>query len=455
MARKIIKAFLFILTAVVVAGGIMTYLRYQKKATPVATPTTKAEQPAPKLTEIKQVTVNSQGQGAQVQIQGINSRNFNISNLPNGGGFKILVPNAQAKQIQKTFDKPHPLIKQIDVIESTDTPGATELVFLTEKNVNFLDTQKDDTLTIDFVKTEAEPEVAPVAVAPKVTSKSKAAATTKASSKKAKAAVSKKTKSSNKTARSNAKASKSSATVQLKPFDASMIEDDTDIGVEAETLIPQDKGSTLQDKNDRSMDLSAFGSSTPSTESIPLGQEEVPTIELDNSARFKDPSDNDGFNLKDVVKEEPKAPAGSTNLLDAETEMSLTDNLGSSGQQVAALPNNQKFDLNKVQANLPALSNVSVQRAGNATMVTFEREKAVPFKVFRMVNPSRVVVDFKDVKNGLKPDYPRFTGTKISRIETRAYAGPDGQIVRVIMYVDGAPNYKSNKAGTSLVLELQ
>jgi hypothetical protein len=300
------------------------------------------------------------------------------------------------------------------------------------------------------VKTEAEPKVAePAAVEPKSTPAPKSASATKASSKKSQSCrEQKKPNPPTKTARST---KKKSSEVKLQPFDASMIED-SDVAAEAETLIPQDKGSIAQDKNDRAMDLSAFGT-TPSTESIPLGQEEVPTIELDNSARFADPTDNDGFNLKDVVKEEPKA-AGSANLLDAETEMSLKDNLGGSGQ-VAALPSNQNFDLNKIQANLPALKNLSVQRAGNSTMVTFDREKAVPFKVFRMVNPSRVVVDFKDVKNGLKSDYPRFTGTKISRVETRAYAGPDGQIVRVIMYVDGAPSFKSSKSGTSLVLELQ
>ena len=71
-----------------------------------------------------------------------------------------------------------------------------------------------------------------------------------------------------------------------------------------------------------------------------------------------------------------------------------------------------------------------------------------------MVNPSRIVVDFKDIKNNLKSDYPRFPGTKISKVETRNYAGVDGMLVRVIMYLDGAPNYKSSKSGNSLVLEI-
>lgn len=454
MARKIIKAILFILAAVVVAGGIMTYLRSQKKITAPVVQAPKTEAPKPQVSQIGEVVINAQGAtAAQVQIQGIKERNFNISNLPNGDGFKIQVPHAQLAQTQKLLDKPHPLIKKIEVHESAEDPTTAELIFYTEKNVNFLDTQKGDTLTIDFVKTDAPVETAKVEdlEEPSASSKdaNKSSAAAKASSKKAKAAVSKK---SSKLSKSTAKKSKSSsgsgsgAGVKLKPFDASMV-DDTELDAQTETLVPQGGGTT---QTDRSMDLSAFGTSTPSTENIPLGQEEIPTIEPDTGFKPSD-DDNDGFNVKDVAKEEPKVPAGSANLLDAETEMSLKDSTGSGA--VAALPQNQKFDLNKLQ-NLPALQNLTVQRAGTATVVTFDREKPVPYKVFRMVNPSRIVVDFKDAKNSLKPDYPRFAGTKISRIETRAYAGADGMLVRVIMYVDGAPNYSSNKSGNQLVLQL-
>jgi hypothetical protein len=452
MARKIIKAILFILAAVVVAGGIMTYLRSQKKITAPVVQAPKTEAPKPQVSQIGEVVINAQGAtAAQVQIQGIKERNFNISNLPNGDGFKIQVPHAQLAQTQKLLDKPHPLIKKIEVHESAENPTTAELIFYTEKNVNFLDTQKGDTLTIDFVKTDAPAETAKVddVDAPKETSKtsSKSSAAAKASSKKAKAAVSKK---SSKLSKSTAKKSKSSsgsnAGVKLKPFDASMV-DDTELDAQTETLVPQGGGTT---QTDRSMDLSAFGT-TPSTETIPLGQEEIPTIEPDTAFKPSE-DDNDGFNVKDVAKEEPKVPVGSANLLDAETEMSLKDNAGGSGA-VAALPQNQKFDLNKLQS-LPALQNLTVQRAGTATVITFDREKPVPYKVFRMVNPSRIVVDFKDAKNSLKPDYPRFAGTKISRIETRAYAGADGMLVRVIMYVDGAPNYTSDKKGNQLVLQL-
>lgn len=454
MARKIIKAILFILAAVVVAGGIMTYLRSQRKVTPAPVTQKAPPIPEPKSSELKQITVSGQGSNAQVQIQGINERNYNISNLPNGEGFKIQVPHAQIQQVQKLLDKPHPLIKKIEVRESAENPTTAEVIFTTEKNVNFLDTQKDGNLTIDFVKTDAVPEEktttadtaptpTPKAEKSSPSKKSNAVSSTKSSSKK----TAKSSKKSPKVASTKKSKKSAGAEIKLQPFDASMV-DESEFGDQSDTLIPQDAAPSLdQQKADKSMDLSAFGTPTPSTETIPLGQEEVPTIEPDAKPSAED---NDGFNLKEVVKE-PSAPA---NLLDAETQMSLSDNLGG-GQKVAAVPSDQKFDISKIKANLPALQNLVVQRSGNSTMVTFDREKAVPFKVFRMVNPSRIVVDFKDTTSKLKPEYPRFSGTKISRIETREYGSPDGMLVRVIMYVDGAPNYKSSKSGNNLVLEIQ
>ena len=482
MARKIIKAILFILAAVVVAGGIMTYLRSQKKVTsPLQTQTEKAPQQAPvKSSEIQEITVSAQGQGqtqsAQVQIKGINEHNYNIQHIASGDGFKILVPNAQIGQVKPLLDKPHPLIKKITVHTSPDNPNMAELVFETQKDVNFLDTQKNDTLTIDFVKAEGSVDdkmsdsSAGTSVAGKGTSKTKVTGANKSpsstlnddfagtTSAKSKAAASKSSKSAKKKGAAIAKSSKKSkksSSVKLKPF---VPDEDTGSGFDDSTLnnlAADEQGSINDMKNSQNSALNDFGgAAAPSTE--PMMQEEAPTI-AEPSAPKKNTDAEEGFmNLNDAVKEEPKAaPKGNANLLDAETEMSLTENTGKTGnQQMAALPN-QKVDVNQLKANLPALQSMNVTRSGNNTVVTFDREKSIPFKVFRMVNPSRVVVDFKDAKSNLKSDYPRFTGTKISRIETREYAGMDGLLVRVIMYVDGAPNFTSNKNGNQLVIELQ
>jgi hypothetical protein len=454
MARKIIKGILFVLAAVVVGGGIMTYLRSQKKINP-AFETSKSEtgQQQPK-SELQQMVVKDQGSTVQVQIPGIMGRNYSIQNLSSGNGFRIQVPNAQIDQVQKMLDQPHPLIKKIEVRESSTDASSAELIFYTEKNVNFLDTQKDGKLIIDFVQAEPEeapepavvskPTPAPVAKAPTTSSsstKSNAATT-------AKKIPSKKPAKKTTVAKKPAKKKAKSAATDLQPFDAS----EFDAPVEDNALTAQEKAPTIQDeRNDLSMNMSSLGSA-PATESIG-DSNEPPMIDVETPPAKEE---DDGFTLKDVVKEEKAAPAGNANLLDQETQFSLSNEFGVDSNKVASVPQaDQKFDLNKVQANLPYLQNMVVQKSGASTMVTFDREKNVPFKVFRMVNPSRIVIDFKDARSKLKPDYPRFTGTKISRAETREYAGPDGMLVRVILYVDGAPNYTSNKSGNQLVLEIK
>ena len=173
--------------------------------------------------------------------------------------------------------------------------------------------------------------------------------------------------------------------------------------------------------------------------------DEFPTV--DPSASADVPEDTDGFSLDSVAEEPPS-------LLDAETELSMQENTGEQ-TQVAVAPQNQKFDLDSIEADLPAVRNMTVQKSGSNTLITFDREASMPYKFFKMVNPSRIVVEFKDAKNQLKPEYPRFSGTKISRVETRQYANPSGTMIRVILYVDGAPNFTSSKKGNQLMVELQ
>lgn len=479
MARKIIKGVLFVLAAVVVAGGIMTYLRSQKKSfvpTTTQSETAPSQIGEPQASSIQQVIVNAQGSsGAQVQIKGITSRNYNIQHLESGEGFVIQVPKAQIGQIDKIINQPHELIEKIEVRESADNPTTAELVFKTKKDVNFLDSQRDDMLVIDFVQTDdqgfdsetassAEPIEEPVAKSktpPSATATSKSSKT-KSNTNSSSAKKSTSTNRSSVASRSTSTPKSKAPAVKVKPFDTSMLEEDAFPTTPSKST-PSGSPSIEDQKND-SLGFNTLGGgsgSRPATENIAPANE-PPTISDNRNI----PEEDDGFNLKDVVKEfggddsgsEAKKPAGKaseTNLLDAETELSLKEQGQVADQKVASLPQNQQFDLNKIQANLPALQNMTVEKSGNGAIVKFDREKAVPFKVFRMVNPSRIVVDFKDTKNQLKADYPRFDGTKISRVETREYASVDGMLVRVILYVDGAPSYTSEKKGTQLLINVQ
>ena len=543
MARKIIKGVLFVLAAVVVAGGIMTYFRSQKKIPEPSflhsqnstTGSTTGEQP--KMSTIRDIVINSQGQGAQVEIKGVTEHNYNIQHLESGDGFKIQIPHSQIEQVKRTLENPHPLIKSIEVHELSENPTTAELIFHTEKDVNFLDTQHNDSITIDFVKSEAEGDQTASGSSTsgsaknlssgagdssdEVAEKPSSSASVKGSSKsKSKSAVgsssltsksSKSSKSKVATSSGSSKKSKGPA-IKIKPFDPSMLDEPapttlsgsntgsmgsnpsptsggssgsktlSDDLADSDIKTPSPAGSTSDSKTTSAAGLdrvetptalATLGGAKPSTESFGGSTNEPPVI----TNTKKPTEEDDGFNLNEAVKEfgvqdkggpakgapstatpandAKKAPAAGTNLLDAETQLSMKDGSFNNGQQVAALPQNQKFDLNKVQANLPALQNLTVQKTDTGSIVTFEREKNIPYKVFRMVNPSRIVVDFKDAKSQLKPDYPRFAGTKISRVETREYAGVDGMLVRVILYVDGAPSFKASKSGNQLVLDIQ
>lgn len=483
----------------------MTYLRAQKKSAPTAiSESTKSESAtqATQSSQIQDIVVSNQGDNAQVQIKGITGRNYHIQNLESGQGFKIQIPHTQIQQVQKMMENPHPLIQKIEIHEMQDQPDAAELVFYTQKDVHFLDSQMNDTLTIDFAKPQSEGTVADNQNTDKDTSNSdknsslanvkpiepSQAMTTKTTTKpkSTKSATASSQTSSTKIVKKSPKAATKKPTVSPSTgdFDTqvdALTEDEqpsvaskfqepaqTKAQTELSNNLESFEAPVIQDEDfknqmkttpttpgsrDKSLEIGAFGTSNPSTESIDQPTDHVPMVD---PSEPKIADEDDGFNLKGVAEEETPKSKSDINLLDAETELSMKENLGGTGTQVAVAPQNQKFDLNQVKANLPALQNMTVQKSGTGAIVTFDREKSnIQYKFFKMVNPSRIVVEFKDAKNQLKPEYPRFSGTKISRVETREYGSAEGTLVRVIMYVDGAPNYVSTKKGNQLIVELK
>jgi hypothetical protein len=62
-------------------------------------------------------------------------------------------------------------------------------------------------------------------------------------------------------------------------------------------------------------------------------------------------------------------------------------------------------------------------------------------------------VDFKDAKSAVNENW-NLAGTSIDRIETQEFANGDSSLVRVLFYLNTAPEYAARKEGTSLVIEL-
>ena len=134
MARKILKGILFILLAVVVAGAIVTYMRTQRKAPPVAPKPILTPTPSTTFSgssEVRDLTVSPQGSNARVVIEGITSREYQIQNLESDDGFKIRIPKTKIMNVQRELEEPHPLINKIEVRELEEDPDTAEIIFRT------------------------------------------------------------------------------------------------------------------------------------------------------------------------------------------------------------------------------------------------------------------------------------------------------------------------------------
>lgn len=121
-----------------------------------------------------------------------------------------------------------------------------------------------------------------------------------------------------------------------------------------------------------------------------------------------------------------------------------------------APPQAEKFDVESVTANLPALQGLDVRNEGGVTTVFIQREARVKHKIFRLRKPARVVVEFLNAKNNLQPSYGGFPGTKVQKVESRQFVGPQGTISRVTFYVDGKePQYqRGDNSGQEFILKI-
>ncbi|MCB0327913.1 MAG: AMIN domain-containing protein [Bdellovibrionales bacterium] len=143
-------------------------------------------------------------------------------------------------------------------------------------------------------------------------------------------------------------------------------------------------------------------------------------------------------------------------LLDAENQLSMTDPMNA--ENIAAIPRSDgKFDMDSISANLPAVKSLDVVNRGNKTQVSIEREGKILYKIFPKRLPPRLVVDFKNAKNGFKKEYKgQFPGTKVINAETKEYVGPNNTtMIRLILYLqDSNPEkFTARSEGSKLIIE--
>jgi hypothetical protein len=125
-----------------------------------------------------------------------------------------------------------------------------------------------------------------------------------------------------------------------------------------------------------------------------------------------------------------------------------------SGPVAAIPPSNEGVFGTGSTANLPKVTNISVEDVGGITTVTIDLEKRAKVNFLRMRNPSRVSVEIHNAANNLKAEYSAFAGTRVKKITTQQFPGKDETITRVMIFVDGNPNIEPSAKGNSIVLRL-
>ncbi len=106
-------------------------------------------------------------------------------------------------------------------------------------------------------------------------------------------------------------------------------------------------------------------------------------------------------------------------------------------KSVGMLPQ-QDIDMGKITSGMPSIDGVVVSNQAGLTRIVVQRSKRVSFKVLPQRNPNRLVVDFLNAVNRLPKDQGGVPGTKVSKITSEQFVGPEGTISRLTFYLNGA-----------------
>ena len=447
MAKTLLRTGLVIL---VLAGIFFFALRMweSRRGAPTGTSPDVA---TPEMT-LRQVEVTNSMSGATIQISDVSGPGYTIAPVDSPKGLLIDIPNVELGLLQTSIPAPHPLIRNIEAnrISAQGRLYARLRVDLTNEAA-FRERLDGNTLVIDLIGQAAPtptPEmIATVAPTPervvsKPKPKKKIAATRKSSSKKGT------------TTRKSTPKKKTVVASRPKQKPAPRPVRTPDAEEENADALLRELGIDTSDAGD-SGDMDP---ESPSTAPVPAPapkvaapapapvQEDGPVPNLDPNAPFG-PAPSGAI--------DDGAPLDLDALFAESQDIPPEPPLVEGAPKVAAIPpKSGKFDSAQVLQDLPGITGLDVTQEGGATRVTINRDQQTKYKVFKMVNPNRIVVDFRDSTNKLKSSYPAFPGTKIEKIQTKQFAGPDGTIARVMIYIDGLPVYEKSTDGSTFILTL-
>ncbi len=396
MAKTVLRSVLIIL---ILAGLVFFGLQYMEKQKQKGkTPSVTQEEAMPPKVAVSQIRTTEMPKGALVQISEVPGPGYRLSPLPlPSKGVLVEIPEVDLRLLKNTIVSPHPLIESIEASKSVMGGQPVARIEINLKGEpSYRDRLIGTTLYVELAgEVPAQEPVVEATVPP--TPKPKKIAKPKPKPKKKMAKRKPKPKPRRKIVKK--------ATPTPTPEPAPIVEDEPMFDEEPMVAEEMDEG--------------------------------TPDVAAPEASDMEDDID-----LDELFGEEGSGTFEGGDVADA--------------PQVAAIPEAKPgtFDSNVLPDNLPSINTISVGDEGGITTVRINRDAATKYKIFRMINPNRVVVDFKDAKNGLNPQYGAFGGTRVKKITTRQFAGPDGAITRVMVYVDGMPQYQKAVEGNDFVLKL-
>ncbi len=423
MLKTILRTVLIIL---VLAGVFFFALRMwegKRGALPTATvPGT----PEAAIT-VRQVSVVPTAEGALIQIDEVSGPGYTITPLDTGIGFVVDIPGAKVGMLQSSIPNPHPMIRNIDASQ-VFAQGAVHARIRVElaQEATHRDRLQASILYID-VLSKVTPTAAPT---PELTPIPKPKPVAKSSKAKTHKPVAKKKAPSRRASHTVATSSpKRSAPPKPRATPAPMAKEG-------------DSDALLRDLG--------IGSAPPAA--APAPEPVAPVKEPPPPALAAEAAP--------PAEATPAAPVTDLESLFVESQGGKPAEAApppaeEAPPKVAAIPPPEagKFDSSQIARDLPALTALAVTSEGEATVIRFSREQSIPFKVFKMVNPNRITVDFKNSANHLKANYPAFPGTRVKKVTTQNFPGQDG-LTRVTFFIDGLPKYESATEGNDLILKL-
>ncbi|MFH1262118.1 MAG: AMIN domain-containing protein [Pseudomonadota bacterium] len=455
MVKTLLKMiFGVVVLAVVFFAALQLWEKYRPKPSQEAAPVPAVETPAVSAAAIHDVTVIPSGDGAMIQISQLASPDYKITVTSQPNGFIVDVPSVQVAMSSNVVARAHNLVPLIEVapVSEAGMSGARIKVELLPGTV-FKDRYSGGTLFFDLARS-ATASVRPKAVpsfkeaAPPVPRK----ALKKKRGSEARSRIPREIPSIPKRATapkptwSEEKPKKVAATPKKAPMPSRAEEDSglmKELGLEEaappqpEALIPKPSAELPPPPRAEFMEPPPMVPAVPSP--LPSGEKEEP---IDMQELYG--SGSAGQGLPDAAPKLEPPPQGEIPMEEAPSEVAMVQP-----------PSGERFDDARVTRQLPAITDLTVSNEGGVTTAQIRRgDSKTRYQVFKLINPNRIVIDFLNATNQLQKDYSGFPGTKVQRVSTQEFAGPEGTIARITFYLSGAPAFKTSKNGDFLILKL-